>query len=62
MWVHGLKHVVAHICEQDGIESHPMWVRGLKLSISFFTPRNTRSHPMWVRGLKLGTSHYKKDI
>ena len=34
------------------IESHPTWVRGLKL-ISFFNRTNLiESHPTWVRGLK----------
>ena len=34
-------------------ESHPMWVRGLKLVIMRLPLSLTRSHPMWVRGLKL---------
>ena len=34
-------------------ESHPMWVRGLKLKILLTTIKPFQSHPMWVRGLKL---------
>ena len=34
-------------------KSHPMWVRGLKLSIFTLIIIINRSHPMWVRGLKL---------
>ena len=41
--------------EYDYIQSHPMWVRGLKLIIHLFSSTNFRkSHPMWVRGLKHG--------
>ena len=36
-------------------KSHPMWVRGLKLSVFVKCLRVIRSHPMWVRGLK----HYQ---
>ena len=33
-------------------ESHPMWVRGLKLEkFKKYLPKHW-SHPMWVRGLK----------
>ena len=34
-------------------ESHPMWVRGLKLIRIIPCSQCTGSHPMWVRGLKL---------
>ena len=34
-------------------KSHPVWVRGLKLSVDMYIiPTNFRSHPVWVRGLK----------
>ena len=33
-------------------ESHPMWVRGLKLISSERFSSWALSHPMWVRGLK----------
>ena len=39
--------------------SHPMWVRGLKLTYSDVSVPRVSSHPMWVRGLKL-TSWQKK--
>ena len=32
--------------------SHPMWVRGLKRTISTNNSNADTSHPMWVRGLK----------
>ena len=32
--------------------SHPVWVRGLKLSQFHLTGMNEMSHPVWVRGLK----------
>ena len=34
------------------MQSHPTWVRGLKLTL--LTPKGKifRSHPTWVRGLK----------
>ena len=34
------------------IQSHPMWVRGLKLGSRGYSISNGSSHPMWVRGLK----------
>ena len=33
-------------------QSHPTWVRGLKLSCSRIEIRGIGSHPTWVRGLK----------
>ena len=36
-------------------QSHPMWVRGLKLPTLRLRSQAHRSHPMWVRGLKLHT-------
>ena len=35
------------------IESHPLWVRGLKLEVILHQQVESRSHPLWVRGLKL---------
>ena len=35
-----------------GTQSHPMWVRGLKLLRSKIYRTSAQSHPMWVRGLK----------
>ena len=32
--------------------SHPVWVRGLKQTISAIPLKDTQSHPVWVRGLK----------
>ena len=37
---------------QYAILSHPVWVRGLKRSISNMFFRASQSHPVWVRGLK----------
>lgn len=34
------------------MQSHPTWVRGLKLSISITLCMMVWSHPTWVRGLK----------
>ena len=35
------------------MQSHPTWVRGLKLQDNFSSFVIGRSHPTWVRGLKL---------
>ena len=35
------------------IESHPVWVRGLKQNLIFLDQPYMLSHPVWVRGLKL---------
>ena len=36
------------------MQSHPMWVRGLKhISVELVVVDSRMSHPMWVRGLKL---------
>ena len=34
------------------ISSHPVWVRGLKLSLLLLLIVTLMSHPVWVRGLK----------
>ena len=36
------------------MESHPVWVRGLKHHIQRSKGNEKGSHPVWVRGLKLG--------
>ena len=33
--------------------SHPVWVRGLKLTDAADLFQSWKSHPVWVRGLKL---------
>ena len=38
------------------MQSHPTWVRGLKLYRMFNKLGQIRSHPTWVRGLKLLTA------
>ena len=43
--------------EQSSGESHPMWVRGLKLQKQKHKDRQGKSHPMWVRGLKQKEGH-----
>ena len=35
-----------------GVESHPVWVCGLKLIKYLITQINNTSHPVWVCGLK----------
>ena len=40
------------------MESHPMWVRGLKLFILCRLVVLFMSHPMWVRGLKPAKAHW----
>ena len=47
-WIETTKKVYRSALE----ESHPMWVRGLKLKEIRITEHDIRSHPMWVRGLK----------
>ena len=36
----------------NDLESHPVWVRGLKLSQICLIWTTQKSHPVWVRGLK----------
>ena len=43
------------------LESHPMWVRGLKLIAHSDEQQCGLSHPMWVRGLKQ-TFHLNQGI
>ena len=40
-------------------ESHPVWVRGLKLSDLYRLFDFLLSHPVWVRGLKLRIERYR---
>ena len=42
-----------HRVGRDEIESHPVWVRGLKLLLLTRLVTTFWSHPVWVRGLKL---------
>ena len=35
------------------VESHPVWVRGLKRILQLDYLDGSMSHPVWVRGLKL---------
>ena len=35
------------------LQSHPVWVRGLKLWLNVLCFGDRLSHPVWVRGLKL---------
>ena len=35
------------------LQSHPVWVRGLKHISIFYSLTSHLSHPVWVRGLKL---------
>ena len=35
------------------MQSHPSWVRGLKLGYRPYQKAEDKSHPSWVRGLKL---------
>ena len=37
------------------LESHPVWVRGLKQNVRLGQCLKLESHPVWVRGLKLVT-------
>ena len=39
----------------QGFESHPTWVRGLKLRFETVPVTINMSHPTWVRGLKPAT-------
>ena len=41
------------------IQSHPTWVRGLKLSTRKGFQAVQKSHPTWVRGLKLYCYFFK---
>ena len=49
-----IETLFAHMDEMSKRQSHPMWVRGLKLKLLYVRSMTNRSHPMWVRGLKLG--------
>ena len=41
-------------CLLQNMQSHPTWVRGLKLIKLHAEQTTTPSHPTWVRGLKQG--------
>ena len=45
------------------MQSHPVWVRGLKLILAFSAVFGCVSHPVWVRGLKHSvTVYYSKTF
>ena len=46
----------------DSIESHPMWVRGLKQRSIRRLNIYIASHPMWVRGLKQMLRNDKNSV
>ena len=48
----GLKPNYLPGCYRIYAESHPAWVRGLKLDCSAIAFLVAASHPAWVRGLK----------
>ena len=50
-----------YLCSRLRIESHPMWVRGLKLVAICSAIVAFLSHPMWVRGLK-HQRHYSRSV
>ena len=47
-WIETCTYRYTHV----HLQSHPMWVRGLKLRLTDCHLSKTMSHPMWVRGLK----------
>ena len=40
------------------MQSHPTWVRGLKLQSCLSLHDGCMSHPTWVRGLKLSLGYH----
>ena len=44
------------------MQSHPMWVRGLKQTRNARIASHYKSHPMWVRGLKLTLDAPSTDL
>ena len=48
-WIETLDSVYIN----NALQSHPTWVRGLKLPWTITQLKIIRSHPTWVRGLKL---------
>ena len=48
-----IETLIAALQNSAKTESHPVWVRGLKLKLRAMKPRTKKSHPVWVRGLKL---------
>ena len=44
--------IAGNLIARKEIQSHPMWVRGLKCYGEISTVKPEKSHPMWVRGLK----------
>ena len=48
-----------NVDDETKLMSHPMWVRGLKLTRMFAKClKLIKSHPMWVRGLKHQSTPY----
>ena len=47
-WIETLDNALKVI----SVESHPVWVRGLKPVALSYLQQAERSHPVWVRGLK----------
>ncbi len=43
------------------LQSHPVWVRGLKLFSHRVSVLVDESHPVWVRGLKPLKEKFKKE-
>ena len=43
------------------MQSHPLWVRGLKHKAQFCPTRAIQSHPLWVRGLKRITGEQRES-
>ena len=55
-WIETSRRVVSN----NHQESHPEWVRGLKLLVAGRIGGLGESHPEWVRGLKLRNDGDKK--
>ena len=48
-WIETHCFRLCHLC----LQSHPVWVRGLKPHLRIVVTGKLVSHPVWVRGLKL---------
>ncbi len=44
------------------MQSHPLWVRGLKLTLWILGGLSPLSHPLWVRGLKRNVNAYQRYL
>ena len=47
---------------QNNTESHPTWVRGLKLLLLSISCTVFLSHPTWVRGLKRSKRLFQNQV